>query len=147
MRKGFTVLGALALLLTLVLLMHQGCAKQAPSVQLIQDMYSSPDSPRSAPPAGSVPYGEQPIAKHAAPELFANHCTACHGSAGDGRSYVSTYNGMPSVGNLTTNAKSATELLQSIRHGRGAMPAFLQRLNEYESALLTDYIINHIRNK
>ena len=147
MKKAITALGLLTLLFTLAMLIHQCGAKQAPSVQLIQDMYATPSRPRTAPPAGSLPYGEVAISEDSAPTLFTNHCATCHGNTGDGHSYVSAYPGMPGVGNLTTTAKSAPELNHSIFHGRGAMPAFQNRLNEAEISTLTNYIINHIRNK
>lgn len=141
------ILGLVALFVSVALLIQQQCDAQAPSVLLIQDMSSSPAHPRTAPPAGSIPYGEQTPAKHSAAIIFTNHCSTCHGNSGNGKSYVATYPGMPSVGDLTTTNKTSEELKESIRNGRGAMPIFQHRLNESEIELLTDYIINQLRNK
>ena len=147
MKQLPVILGLIALFGSVALLIQQQCDAQAPSVQLIKDMHSTPARPRTAPPAGIIPYGEQPSAKHPASIIFTNHCATCHGDSGNGKSYVAAYPGMPGVGDLTTTNKAPDELKESIRNGRGAMPTFQHRLKESEIELLTDYITNQIRNK
>jgi mono/diheme cytochrome c family protein len=147
MKKIPVILGFLALFGGIAMLIQQHCDAQGPSVQLNQDMHLAPSRPRSAPPAGSIPYGELNSTVHPASVLFNNHCASCHGSNGNGQSYVASYPGMPGVGNLSTSSKSLSELQNSIRNGRGAMPTFQRRLSEPEILILTDYIHNHLRNK
>jgi mono/diheme cytochrome c family protein len=54
---------------------------------------------------------------------------------------------MPAVGNLTTIRKSAPELKQSLREGRGAMPAFHNKLQETEIDSLIHHILTHFQQQ
>lgn len=146
MKKALTIIAlALILLLSILLVLQFTGTRQEP-VLLIQDMTHTPTHLQQAPPAGVVPFGE-PRPALAADRLFLYHCAACHGNTGNGQSYVAAYNGMPTVGNLSTLNKPPAELKHSLLHGRGAMPAFRNRLNQQEADSLIPYILNHIQNK
>ncbi|MBR3945390.1 MAG: cytochrome c [Akkermansia sp.] len=146
MRKALTIVAlALILLLSILLVLQFSGTRQEP-VQLVQDMAFAPAHRQQTPPAGVVPFTE-PRPSLAADRLFLYHCAACHGNNGTGQSYVATYNGMPTVGILSTLNKTPAELKHSLLHGRGAMPAFRNRLNNQEADSLIPYIINHIQNK
>lgn len=146
MRKALTIVAlALILLLSILLVLQFTGTRQEP-VLLIQDMTHAPTHLQQTPPSGVVPFGE-PRPALAADRLFLYHCAACHGNTGNGQSYVATYNGMPTVGNLSTLNKTPAELKHSLLHGRGAMPAFRNRLNQQEADSLIPYILNHIQNK
>lgn len=146
MKKPLT-LAALALLLILsILLVLQFCSTAQQPVQFISDMSTEPSRPRLAPSAGAVPFGT-PRPALPADKLFLYHCAACHGNAGNGQSYVAAYEGMPAVGDLTTINKTPAELKQSLLQGRGAMPAFRNRLNDTEADSLIRYIITHLQKK
>ncbi len=146
MRKTLTIAALMLILLLSILLVLQFIGTRQEPVQLVQDMAQAPSHLQQIPPAGVIPFGE-PRPALAADRLFLYHCSACHGNNGTGQSYVAAYNGMPTVGNLSTLNKTPTELKHSILHGRGAMPAFRNRLNTQESDSLIPYIINHIQNK
>ena len=108
---------------------------------LISDMSGPELQTRSPHPAGTVPLNGEPVTPTGTgAELFAAHCAHCHGSTGDGRSYIGSYPGMPAVGNLQTSERPQSELHQIINDGRGAMPAFRQRLREPDRL----EILNHI---
>ena len=146
MKKNITTIAlALVLLLTILLVLQLTSAGRQP-IQLIPDMTTAPAYPQQAPPEGAVPFG---AARPALPahQLFRNHCAACHGNNGNGQSYVANYSGMPAVGNLTTTTKSPPELKNSLLNGRGAMPAFRNRLNNTEADSLIQYIFNHLQAK
>lgn len=146
MRKALTIVAlALILLLSILLVLQFTGTRQEP-VLLIQDMTHAPTHLQQTPPAGVVPFGE-PRPALAADRLFLYHCAACHGNNGTGHSYVAAYSGMPTVGNLSTLNKTPSELKHSLLHGRGAMPAFRNRLNQQEADSLIPYILNHIQNK
>ncbi len=77
---------------------------------------------------GRVPYGAGNPAAPGGASLFAVHCAHCHGADGSGQGYVSTRPGMPDVPDLRHNPAPAAQTRQSLAGGRGAMPAFGQRL-------------------
>ncbi len=109
---------------------------------LINDMSGPLLHTRSPHPAGTVPLNGEPTAPTGTgAELFAVHCAHCHGNSGDGQSYISRYPGMPAVGNLQTSERPQPELHQIISDGRGAMPAFRQRLRDADRL----EILNHLR--
>ncbi len=110
---------------------------------LIADSHIKPSPyPIRPHPAATVPLGEEPCTPTTpATELYTAHCAHCHSSNGDGLSYVSSYPGMPAVGNLQTSERSADELRLIIDDGRGAMPAHRHRLRAADRAALTDYVI------
>ncbi len=60
-------------------------------------------------------------------ELYARHCTGCHG--GDGRPVMPT---APDFSRPTALLKPDPVLLASIRAGRGAMPAYRGLLRDTE---------------
>lgn len=60
-------------------------------------------------------------------ELFRVHCASCHGS--DGRPVLP---GAPDLSRPTALLKPDPVLLQSIRSGRGAMPAYQGLLRDRE---------------
>ncbi len=70
-------------------------------------------------------------------ELYARHCTGCHG--GDGRPVMPT---APDFSRPTTLMKPDPVLLASIRAGRGAMPAYRGLLRDTE---ILD-IVAHLRS-
>lgn len=144
MKQIFTIIGGMALALTATLLVLQTQYGGAAPVQLISDMaYEAPAiQKRLAPPPGAIYFGE-PLPPRPADTLFLHNCSACHGASGNGQSYVSQYPGMPTVGNLTTTTKTTHELLHSLQNGRGAMPAFRNRLRPQEAEAL----INHIHTQ
>ena len=146
MKKAITFIAlALVLLLTILLVLQVTSAGKQP-IQLIPDMTTATSHPRKAPPEGAVPFGT-PRPAQPARQLFRNHCAACHGNNGNGQSYVANYAGMPAVGNLTTTAKSPAELKNSLLNGRGAMPAFRNRINDTEADSLIQHIFNHLQTK
>ncbi len=115
----------------------------APYPLLMQDMTARPattDAPRTPPP-GAVPYGEPRPAEDAG-RLFARHCATCHGADGSGQSYVAAQPGMPTVSDLRTNPAPAAQKYRSLTEGRGAMPAFGQRLTPAEQNALHRYILS-----
>jgi mono/diheme cytochrome c family protein len=69
-------------------------------------------------------------------ELYARHCTGCHG--GDGRPVMPT---APDFSRPTALLKPDTTLLAAIRAGRGAMPAYRGLLRDIE---ILD-IVAHLR--
>lgn len=97
-------------------------------------------------PYGTIPQGTESVyaSDHTA-ELYRIHCAYCHGSNGNGQSYTARYPGMPTVANLTTSERSASELHQIISNGRGAMPAFRHRLPTNQHTSLTDYILTTLQ--
>ncbi len=65
-----------------------------------------------------------------AAELFARHCAGCHGG-----------NGEPSIApDLAGSQLSLEELISVISHGRGAMPAWVDRLTPGEIESLARYV-------
>ncbi len=70
-------------------------------------------------------------------ELYARHCTGCHG--GDGRPVMPT---APDFSRPTSLMKPDPVLLASIRAGRGAMPAYRGLLRDTE---ILD-IVAHLRS-
>ena len=91
-------------------------------------------------PAGVVPYGTETPATGTGAELFAIHCAHCHGTDGSGRSYTARTPGMPAVGNLITSERPAEEQSLILEEGRGAMPAFHQRLRTDNRRALLQHI-------
>ncbi len=89
---------------------------------------------------GLVPFvpAEEPAPDAAA--LFAVHCAHCHGADGSGRSYTAAQPGMPDVSDRRSNPSPAAQKRRSLAEGRGAMPAFGQRL----SAASLDALHQHI---
>lgn len=144
MKRILTILGGMALTLSATLLVLQTQYNHMQPVQWISDMATDGATVqhRIAPPPGAIPFGEATAPRPADP-LFLNNCAACHGSNGNGQSFVSNYPGMPAVGDLTTTTKTTAELLHSLQHGRGAMPAFRNRLSQQEAETL----IQHIRTQ
>lgn len=111
-------------------------------------VFDTPDrqlSIRTPHPVSSIPFGPATSPTGNGAELFARHCAHCHGTNGSGQSYVSRYAGMPSVGNLQTSERSAQELHHILRDGRGAMPAFGQRLQNTDRNRLIDFIHTSFR--
>lgn len=146
MKKALTII-ALALIIVLsILLGLQHCGHPTQSTQFIRDMDTANRRATTAPPAGAVPFGET-RATLPAETLFKNNCAACHGTAGNGQSYVAHYAGMPAVGNLTILNKTPDELKRSLMLGRGAMPAYLNRLNNQEAESLIQYILTHLQQQ
>ena len=119
----------------------------APPIRFIQDMTAPHPSARCAPPAGVVPYGATTLPAAPTQQLYSYHCAACHAADGSGQSYVSRYSGMPAVGNLQHPTAETTEQLRIIREGRGAMPAFTNRLSDAEIQALHQHIITQILKK
>lgn len=108
---------------------------------LISDMSGPGLQTRSPHPVGTVPLNGEPMtATGTGAELFTAHCAHCHGNSGNGQSYIGSYPGMPAVGNLQTSERPQAELHQIINDGRGAMPAFRQRLREADRL----EILNHL---
>ncbi|MBR5876569.1 MAG: cytochrome c [Akkermansia sp.] len=146
MKKTLTILAlALILLLSilLVLLLTHG---NKPAIQIIPDMATAAAHTGQAPPAGTVPFGPARKAQPAA-VLYRHHCAVCHGNTGNGQSYVAAYEGMPAIGDLTTTTKTEPELIHSLLHGRGAMPAFRNRLNDAEASSLINHIFTHLQHQ
>lgn len=146
MKKTLTILAlALILLLSilLVLLLTHG---NKPAIQIIPDMPPPTAHSASAPPAGIIPFGSTRKAQPAA-ILYRHHCAVCHGNTGSGQSYVAAYEGMPAIGDLTTTTKTEPELILSLLHGRGAMPAFRNRLNNAEATSLINHIFTHLQHQ
>ncbi len=108
--------------------------------RIVFDTPTQPIVTRTPHPAGTVTYGEEPPATGSGAELFTWHCTHCHGSQGNGQSYTAQYPGMPAVGNLQTTERPAAELRQIIQDGRGAMPAFRNRLRTADIEVLLQHI-------
>ena len=107
-------------------------------------VFDTPDrkiSTRTPHPAGSIPFGPELPATGSGAELFAIHCVHCHGASGDGRSYIAIHTGMPAVGNLQTTERTPEELRQITVEGRGAMPAFRDRLHRANLDALLQHII------
>lgn len=148
MKTRLSVIALLCLIGLLILLLLQQVSTAREPVLLVQDMALPPTAahPAAAPPVGTVPFGPPPAPREAA-QLFTNHCAVCHGANGNGQSYTAAYPGMPAVGNLTTIRKSAPELKQSLREGRGAMPAFHNKLQETEIDSLIHHILTHFQQK
>lgn len=110
---------------------------------MVQDMVHPP-AHRSPlpPPPGVVPFRstENELPPPCAEALFLQHCAACHGAGGDGKSFVAQQAGMPEVSDLTTTTSSPDELAHTLADGRGGMPAFGGRLSEEKRRLLLQYI-------
>lgn len=146
MKKALTII-ALALIIVLsILLGLQHCGHPTQPTQFIRDMDTAHHRQPTAPPAGIIPFGNT-RASLPAETLFKNNCAACHGTAGNGQSYVAHYAGMPAVGNLTTLNKTPDELQRSLMLGRGAMPAYRNRLNNQEAKSLIQYILTHLQQQ
>ena len=121
-----------------------------PHVQSARVTFDTPVqalSTRRPHPQGSIPIAPATTATGTGAELFIAHCTHCHGSDGNGQSYVSRYAGMPAVGNLTTSERSPEEISQILHEGRGAMPAFGSRLRPSDLQELLLYITTHLRKQ
>ena len=146
MRKALTIAAVVLIILLSLLLGLQHCGHPAQPTQILPDMDTANRRATTAPPAGAVPFGET-RATLPAETLFKNNCAVCHGAAGDGQSYVAHYAGMPAVGNLTTLNKAPDELKHSLMQGRGAMPAFRNRLNNQEADSLIQYILTHLQQQ
>lgn len=147
MKKTPTFIALFPVLVLSLLLVLQFTSTGKQPVQLIPDMATTPPThPRQAPPEGAVPFGE-PRPAQPATQLFCNRCAACHAHNGTGQSYVANYKGMPAVGNLTTTTKSRAELKNSLLNGRGAMPAFRNRINNTEADTLIQHIFTHLQTK
>lgn len=146
MKKTLTII-ALALIIVLsILLGLQHCAPTAQPTQFIRDMDTAHHRQPTVPPAGIIPFGNTRAPLPAEP-LFKNNCAACHGATGNGQSYVARCTGMPAVGNLTNLNKTPEELKHSLIQGRGAMPAFRNRLNNQEADTLIQYILTHLQQQ
>lgn len=141
----FTILIIGIVLVAVALLILPGTSE--PPIRVVQDMTTPHPGTRITPPEGVVPYGAEESAHIPAQQLYGYHCAACHGTDGSGQSYVSQYNGMPSVGNLQNPTTETTEQLRIIREGRGAMPAFGKRLSESETQAIHQHIITQILKK
>ncbi len=146
MKKVLTFIALFLILVLSLLLVLQFTSTGKQPILLIPDMATAPTRPRQAPPQGAIPFGS-PHAAQPATQLFSNYCAACHGHAGTGQSYVANYKGMPAVGNLTTTTKTPAELKSSLLNGRGAMPAFRNRLNNTEADSLIQHIFTHLQTK
>lgn len=77
--------------------------------------------------AGSNPVSDPQAAAKRGASIYANHCVACHGTAGDGRGIAA--DAMPEgvvVANLGELAarKSVKTFAANIRYGKNSMPAF-----------------------
>lgn len=148
MKQILTILGFMALTLCATLLVLQTQCTRMQPVQWISDMTTDGTTvqKRLAPPAGVVPFGEAAAPRPAAP-LYHNNCATCHGITGNGQSYVSNYPGMPAVGDLTATNKTTEELLHSLQNGRGAMPAFRNRLSPQEAEALIHHIHTQLKKQ
>lgn len=67
-------------------------------------------------------------------QLYTSHCSACHGSNGQGGA------GPALVANRS--AMNEANVRSIIQYGRGLMPGFIASLSEEQIGLLTDYIVN-----
>lgn len=73
--------------------------------------------------------------------LFKQRCVKCHGSDGTGNT---TYGQIVGATNLTDpewqERVDDKRLVTSIKHGRGQMPAFGEKLTEEQITLLASYV-------
>ena len=76
-----------------------------------------------------------------AKKLFKQRCLKCHGSDGTGNT---TYGQIVGATNLTDpewqERVDDKRLVNSIKHGRGQMPAFGEKLSEEQITSLTSYV-------
>ena len=71
--------------------------------------------------------------------LYVAHCVNCH--ARDGSGAVG-----PPIGDGIANEKyTREEMIAQVRDGKGAMPAFSDRLSESEMAAIVDYVRNNLK--
>ncbi len=68
-------------------------------------------------------------------ELYARHCTGCHGASGDGM--------MPGMPNFSLGERMTStnrELVDSIRQGNGVMPGFGGMLDDEQISDIVAYL-------
>lgn len=85
-------------------------------------------------PALQNPFRDDPQAAEAGGEVFRVHCSACHGSQGEGGSGPDLSEGAYSVGNRDE------DLRQIMLRGRGVMPGFRNILNEESIWRLVSFV-------
>jgi mono/diheme cytochrome c family protein len=75
--------------------------------------------------------------------LFARNCATCHGADGRGETLEGEIYGVPDM----TDGKwqesiSEKRMTMSVRHGRGSMPSFEEKLSQNE----IDLLVAHVRH-
>ncbi|AUW95182.1 MAG: cytochrome c [Sulfobacillus thermosulfidooxidans] len=129
MRKVLWVLGVVALTWAFV-----GPRAHVALAQPFQHFFRRSPTPKphvpAKPPAPSVVLGAR---------LYVRACESCHGPKGNGEGFWSLPTGKnaPALTGLTPNAAS---WMQTIRDGRGMMPAWGQVLNHTELQSLALYL-------
>jgi mono/diheme cytochrome c family protein len=69
------------------------------------------------------------------PTIYAQECLSCHGDQGQGSE------GVPNLsGNGGVTANNPKPVIAIVKHGRGGMPAFGQKLSDVEIAAIVSYI-------
>lgn len=96
----------------------------------VQQQTSTPE------PVKEVPAVTAPVAAASAEELFAKHCSGCHGVDGKGAFG-------PDLTGEYTYGKTSLAVIESITYGRPKnMPAFEGKLSAEEIKSLTEHILN-----
>ncbi len=70
--------------------------------------------------------------------LFVSQCAACHGNNGKA--------GIAGAANLQASQLDSAAIFQTIKYGRGNMPAYKEKMAEQEIKQLTIYV-NHLKTK
>jgi mono/diheme cytochrome c family protein len=75
--------------------------------------------------------------------LFARNCANCHGADGRGETLAGKIYGVPDMTDRKWQESiSEKRMAMSVRHGRGSMPSFEEKLSQNE----IDLLVAHIRN-
>lgn len=93
-------------------------------------------APQVAPPAPAAPPAVATAQEASAPELFAKHCSGCHGADGKGAFG-------PDLSGNYQYGKTSLAIQESITSGRPkSMPAFEQKLSPGEIEALAEFLLN-----
>ena len=96
----------------------------------------------AAPPSESIARDDKTLKNSQEPKaLFAKNCATCHGKDGRAKTFKAKFNKARNLTDATWQEDVSDErLLNSIRNGRGKMPAFGEKLSEAEIGKLVTYI-------